>query len=99
MAQLVLGPTFEEMLHPETIDADARARAVEMKTRDPLDPINLYNISWRNADNQIYYFALPKALSGVEAHIVALYGKDFPTGAHKLGAAYSVLVETELAGG
>src|SRR5438445_439812 len=98
MAQLVLGPTFEEMLHPETIDADVRARAVEMKARDPLDPINLYNISWRNADNQIYYFVLPKELTGVEANIVALYGKDFPTGAHKVGAAYSVLVEKELAG-
>ena len=98
MAQLMLGPTFEEMLHPETIDADVRARAVEMKARDPLDPINLYNISWRNADNQIYYFLLPKALTGVEANIVALYGKDFPTGAHKVGAAYSVLVEKELTG-
>src|SRR5438876_2235070 len=98
MTQLVLGPTFEEMLHPETIDADVRARAVEMKARDPLDPINLYNISWRNADNQIYYFVLPKQLTGVEANIVALFGKDFPTGAHKVGAAYSVLVEKELTG-
>ena len=86
------------MLHPESIDPDVRARAIEMQTRDPLDPINLYNITWRNADNRIYYFVLPKELSGVEANIVALYGKDFPTGAHKVGAAYSVLVEKELAG-
>ncbi len=98
MSNLVLGPTFEEMLHPEKIDPEVRARAIEAKTRDPLDPINLYNITWRNADNQIYYFVLPKALTGVDANIVALYGKDFPTGAHKVGAAYSVLVEKELSG-
>ena len=40
----------------------------------------------------------PKALTGVDANIVVLYGKEFPTGAHKVGAAYSVLVEKELFG-
>lgn len=94
---IVLGPTFAEMLHPNKIDPQIRARAIEMKARDPLDPINLFNITWRNANNQIFYFLLPKQLSNVDANIVALYGKDFPTGSHKVGAAYSVLVEKELA--
>ncbi|MEP7200183.1 MAG: pyridoxal-phosphate dependent enzyme, partial [Chloroflexota bacterium] len=98
MSSIILGPTFEEMLHPHTIAPDMRARANEMRTRDPLDPINLFNITWRDAHDRIYYFVMPKQLTGVDANIVALYGKDFPTGAHKVGAAYSVLVEKELFG-
>lgn len=94
----ILGPTFEEMLHPNKIDPEIRARALEMKTRDPLDPINLFNITWRDGNNQIYSYVLPKELTGVDANIVVLYGKQFPTGAHKVGAAYSVLIEKELFG-
>src|SRR5512143_3784292 len=98
MSNSILGPTFEEMLHPDKIAPDVRKRAIEMKTRDPLDPINLFNITWRDANNQIYYHVMPKQLTGVDANIVVLYGKDFPTGAHKVGAAYSVLIEKELFG-
>jgi cysteine synthase len=94
----ILGPTFEEMLHPSKIAPEIRARALEMRTQDPLDPINLFNITWRDGNDQIYYFVMPKALTGVEANIVLLYGKQFPTGAHKVGAAYSVLIEKELNG-
>jgi cysteine synthase len=86
-------PTFEEMLHPHTIAPEVRAQAVAALHDDPLNPINLYNITWRGADNQIKYEVLPPELTGVRAPIVALYGRDFPTGAHKVGAAYSVLVE------
>ena len=60
----ILGPTFEEMLHPDKIAPEIRTRALEMKTRDPLDPINLFNITWRDGNNQIYYFVLPKAVDG-----------------------------------
>lgn len=96
---LVIGPTFEEMLHPLTIDPGVRRRAVAARNADPLDPINLYNISWRDLESgAIRYAVLPHALTGVEAEVVVLYGKEFPTGAHKVGAAYSVLVELTLAG-
>jgi cysteine synthase A len=95
---LILGPTFEEMLHPGTIPTEIRRRALEAKRHDPLDPINLFNISWRDKKNRIYYEVLPGELTGVEAPIVVLYSKDFPTGSHKVGAAYSVLVEMELRG-
>lgn len=98
MSRAILGPTFEEMLHPATIDPATRARAVGAATRDPLDPINLYNITWRGPDNRLKYEVLPKELTGVEAPIVVLYGRDFPTGAHKVGAAYSVLAEELLFG-
>ncbi len=97
-SKLVLGPTFEEMLHPWQMAPAIRARAQQMRAVDPLDPINLYNITWRGPDDQIYYEVLPPQLTGVEAPIVVLYGKEFPTGSHKVGAAYSVLIEKELTG-
>lgn len=92
------GPTFDEMLHPETIAPSVRARARAMRTADPLDPVNLYNINWRDDDGGIRHFVMPKALTGVDANIVVLYGKDFPTGSHKVGSAYSVLLEAEAGG-
>ncbi len=96
--RLILGPIFEEMLHPWKIDPKVRKRALRMRREDPLDPLNLYNITWRDAQDRICYEVLPKALTGVEAPIVALYSKDYPTGSHKVGAAYSVLIEKELTG-
>ncbi len=95
---IITGPTFEEMLHPDRIAPETRSRALEMYRKDPLDPINLFNITWRSPKNEIYYHVLPKQLTGVEAPIVVLYAKDFPTGSHKVGAAYSVLIEMELSG-
>ena len=98
MSAAVLGPTFDEMLHPQTIDPAVRARAVAALTADPLDPVNLYNITWRGPDNAIKYEIIPPEITGVAAPIVVLYGRDFPTGAHKVGAAYSVLAEALLFG-
>lgn len=95
-SQLILGPTFNEMLHPATIPPDIRKRALQARDEDPLNPINLFNITWKNTDNQIYSLVLPRELTGVEAPIVVLYAKDFPTGSHKVGAAYSVLVDMEM---
>jgi cysteine synthase len=98
MSKLILGPTFEEMLHPDKIAPAVRQRAIEMKTKDPLDPINLFNITWRDGNNNIYYHVIPNELTGVDANIVVLYGKDFPSGSHKVGAAYSVLIEKQMFG-
>ncbi len=95
---MITGPTFEEMLHPHKIDSSIRARANAARAQAPLDPVNLFNITWRDANNQIYYVVLPKALTGIDANIVVLYGKEFPSGSHKVGAAYSVLLEKELFG-
>jgi hypothetical protein len=93
MTAAILGPTFEEMLHPVTIEPAIRRRAVAALEESPLDPVNLYNITWRDPDDRIKYEVLPRALVGVDAPIVVLYGRDFPTHAHKVGAAYSVLAE------
>ncbi len=95
---MVTGPTFEEMLHPQKIDPALRADAVAALTADPLNPLNLYNITWRDPNNEVYHLVLPKALTGVDAEIVLIYGGRFPSGSHKVGAAYSVLLEMQLMG-
>jgi cysteine synthase len=95
---VITGPTFEEMLHPDKIAPQIRAKALAARSADPLDPINLFNITWRDANNDICHVVLPKALTGVDAEIVVIYGKEFPSGSHKVGAAYSVLLEKELFG-
>jgi cysteine synthase len=96
MTKAIFGPTFEEMLHPNAIDPVVRQQVVNALTQSPLDPINLYNITWRGADDGVKYEVLPAELTGVDAPIVVLYGRDFPTGSHKVGAAYSVLAEALL---
>ncbi|MCI0663361.1 MAG: pyridoxal-5'-phosphate-dependent protein subunit beta, partial [Acidobacteria bacterium] len=80
MTTPIFGPTFEEMLHPSKIDPAVRERATKALSESPLDPINLYNITWRGADDRIKYEILPDELTGVAAPIVVLYGRDFPTG-------------------
>jgi cysteine synthase len=95
---LITGPTFEEMLHPAKIAPRVREQALKARTQDPLDPINLFNITWRDEHNRVYHVALPRQLTGVDANIVVIYGKQFPSGSHKVGAAYSVLLEMELFG-
>lgn len=95
---MITGPTFEEMLHPEKIAPDIRQRALAARQANPLDPVNLFNITWRDANNEIYHVVLPRELTGVDANIVVIYGKEFPSGSHKVGAAYSVLLEMELFG-
>jgi cysteine synthase len=77
------------MLHPELLP---RAGA------DELDPINLFNITWRGPDDRIRHIVLPRELTGVEANIVVLTGRYFPSGSHKVGPAYATLMEGELAG-
>ncbi len=98
MKEPIIGPTFEEMLHPQKIDPVIRKKAIEMSKKDPLNPINLFNISWRDENNKIRYFVLPKELTGVDANIIVLYAKDFPSGSHKVGATYSILAEKTVKG-
>jgi cysteine synthase len=60
--------------------------------------VNLYNITWKDHHNRVRYLELPRALTGVDARIIVMSGRRFPTGSHKVGAVYSILVEKQLAG-
>jgi cysteine synthase len=92
----VYGPTFEEMLHPEKIEPEVRKKALQARRENPLDPVNLYNITWKDENNVPYYILLPKEFTGVDANIIVMYSKDFPTGSHKVGATYSVTMEQQI---
>ena len=95
---MIHGPTYAEMRDPGLLPTELRRRAHVAAREAPLDPVNLFNITWHDADGRVRALRLPDALTGVEAPIVLLYAKDFPTGAHKVGATYSVLMEHQLAG-
>lgn len=96
--QRVFGPSFREMLDPRTIDPKIRQRAIEAQKTNILDPINLFNISWKGPDDKVRCVVIPRELTNVEPTIVVMYSKDFPTGSHKVGATYSVLMEAQLQG-
>ncbi|HEV2445452.1 MAG TPA: pyridoxal-phosphate dependent enzyme, partial [Candidatus Sulfopaludibacter sp.] len=88
MQTLIPGPTYEEMLNPGALPACV----------GELDPANLFHITWRAPGGAIRHVKLPKALTGVEANIVVLVGRHFPSGSHKVGPTYATLMEGELAG-
>lgn len=92
MSKIPFGPTYDEMLNPSHIDPKIRKKALEKK-KEELDPINLFNINWKDESNQVHKIILPKELTGVECNIVVLLGKYFPSGSHKVGPAYSTLIE------
>ena len=93
---MVLGPTYEEMLHPEKIDTVLNIRTIE--ATDSLDPKALFNITWKDSDNIPYFMLIPSQITGVDANIIVLLGKNFPTGSHKVGSTYSVTMEKQLEG-
>lgn len=93
---LPLLPTLDELLHPHTQAPAVRAAA--LAARDPLDPIHLFNMTWRRPSGEISHLVLPRALTGLEAEIVVMSGRHFPTGSHKVGPAYSIAREKLLSG-
>ena len=91
-------PTYAQMKDPSKIPAKVKEELKNIGLWD-VHPRNLFRISWHNEPtasggtfNGVNYLELPSSLTGVPARIVVLVGKWFPTGAHKVGAAFSCLV-------
>jgi cysteine synthase A len=91
-------PTFAQMRDREDIP-DEVVRRLESVGLWDLDPLNLFRITWHNQPvekgggfGEVNMIEFPPELTGVDARIVALVGKWFPTGAHKVGAAFGCLV-------
>ena len=93
MSKVPFGPTYDEMLQPEKISTEVRATALKQLHDNEMDPINLFNINWKDADNKVRKIVLPPELTGVDANIVVMLGCGFPSGSHKVGPAYSTLIE------
>ena len=94
----IIIPTYAQMKDPSKIPAKVKNELKNIGLWD-VHPRNLFRITWHNEPKAsgggfggVNYFELPSSLTGVPARIVVLVGKWFPTGAHKVGAAFSCLV-------
>ena len=94
----ILLPTFAQMKDPGLVPEAINARLREVGLWD-LDPANLFRITWKNEPvehgggfGEGNWIEFPSSLTGVDATIIGIVGKWFPTGAHKVGAAYGCLV-------
>jgi cysteine synthase len=94
----IIIPTYAQMKNPALIPASIKAELQSIGLWD-ITPRNLFRITWHNEPvpfgggfGGVNYLELPSALTGVDARIVVLVGKWFPTGAHKVGAAFGCLV-------
>jgi len=67
MARIPFGPSYDEMLDPGLIDKGVRARALAALNENELDAINLFNITWKDAANEVRKVVLPSALTGIDA--------------------------------
>jgi len=101
-ARGIVIPTFQQMRHPELAPESVKARLKTVRLWD-VDPANLFCITWKNDPKSGLfagpnYLEIPQAITGVKARIIGLVGKFFPTGAHKVGAAFACLVPRLVSG-
>ena len=94
----IIIPTFAQQKDPNLVPAEIKAQLAKIGLWD-VDPRNLFRITWKNEPKPkgggyggVNYVEFPSSLTGVPARIIALVGKWFPTGAHKVGAAFACLV-------
>jgi cysteine synthase len=98
----IILPTIRQQMFPDTIPYAIRRKLQPIGLWD-IDPLNLFRITWKNdirtgLFGKPDYFELPSSLTGVPARIIGLVGKYFPTGAHKVGAAYGCLAPRLVSG-
>lgn len=101
----IILPSFAQQRHPELIPQSVKDSLKNVGLWE-MNPLNLFRITWKNEPiehgglfGKVNYMELPKSLTGVDARIVMLVGKWFPTGAHKVGAAYGCLSPQIITGG
>ncbi len=94
----IIIPTFAQQRDPNLVPSTIQRDLEEIGLWD-VHPRNLFRITWKNEPipkgggfGGVNYLELPPELTGVEARIIALVGKFFPTGAHKVGASFGCLV-------
>ncbi len=102
----IIIPTFEEQKNPKDLVLSSLKEELNDISLWEVHPRNLFRITWKNEPKEFgggftniaNYIELPPELTGVEARIIALVGKWFPTGSHKVGAAFSCLVPRLITG-
>ena len=93
----IIVPTFAQMKNPDLIPVKVKTDLKGIGLWD-VAPRNLFRITWKNQPvtsggnfGGVNYIEFPSSLTGIEARVIALVGKWFPTGAHKVGAAFGCL--------
>lgn len=91
-------PTFAQMKDPSRTPAGVKEALRKVGLWD-VTPENLFRITWKNEPvprgggfDGVNVLEFPSSLTGTGARIIGLVGKWFPTGAHKVGAAFGCLV-------
>ena len=95
----IIIPTFAQMQNPELVPEKIKAKLSKTGLWD-VDPVNLFRVTWKNEAKESgglfqkvpNHIEFPSELTGVKARIVAMVGKWFPTGCHKVGASFGCLV-------
>jgi cysteine synthase len=100
--QGIIIPTFAQMRDPNLIPKSIKTKLAKVGLWD-VNPLNLFRITWNNdvktgGFGGVNYLEIPQSITGVRARIVGLVGKYFPTGAHKVGAAFGCLVPRLVSG-
>ncbi len=100
----IILPTFAQQRDPQLIPETIKSRLKDIGLWD-LHPYNLFRITWKNEPREkgglfgpVNYLELPGEITGVAARIILLIGKWFPTGTHKVGAAYGCLAPRIITG-
>jgi len=88
-------PTFAQMKDPAKIPQKIKNRLKGVGLWD-INPVNLFRISWKNDIKTglyggVNFLEIPSAITGIKARVIGIVGKYFPTGAHKVGAAFGCL--------
>ena len=93
----IIIPTYKQMKNPALIPAKVKQGLSKVGLWD-VNPLNLFRITWHNEPapqgggfGGVNYLELPSSLTGTKARVIVLVGKWFPTGAHKVGAAFGCL--------
>ena len=94
----IIIPTVAQMQHPETIPEKIRGKLKSVGLWE-VNPLNLFRITWKNEPKESggqfreipNYVEVPPELTGVPCRIIAMAGKWFPTGCHKVGASFGCL--------
>ena len=95
----IIVPDFKQMRDPQRYVPDRIKEKLRGVGLWDLSPLNLFRITWKNERLErggLYggpnFIELPSKLTGVEARIICMIGKYFPTGCHKVGASFGCLV-------
>ncbi len=100
----IIIPTLAQQKDPSLIPDKVLSRLTKVGMQD-VHPLNLFRITWKNEPVEHgglfgsgTWIEFPSALTGVDARIVGLVGRHFPTGAHKVGAGFGCLVPRLVSG-